>query len=278
LKRELAAADDLEIALYTGSDQASASRFPSSGWILGSVPDLSILVQSASVPPDVIEAAASQLVEGVSEAAGILEGMVSAHPAAIHKISEALHQEDGQQTRGMAMTILANAFVFHETLAGGKDRLAEVRSLEELRSDDGKLSKAEVLGEWRKILEINYWPIFDIARRILTVVPTVESMYLIERLAETAAKLLANHLMRSHDLTGAVFQRLIADRKFLAAFYTTPASAALLVGLALSPDKTPANTSWASADDVKKLRIADFACGTGTLARAGWGKLRIPAS
>ena len=37
--------------------------------------------------------------------------------------------------------------------------------------------------------------------------------------------------MRSHDLTGAVFQQLIVDRKFLAAYYTTPASAALVAML-----------------------------------------------
>ncbi|MSR58067.1 MAG: hypothetical protein EXS05_10375 [Planctomycetaceae bacterium] len=191
LKREIAKANDLDLALYTGSSPNVAVRFPESGWVHGGINDLSIFVQSASVPPDVIEAAAQQLVSGVSEAAGLLEHIAQTHPGAVKKISEALHQEDGPQTRGMAMTILANAFVFHETLAGGKDRLAEVRSLEELRSDDGKLSKAEMLGEWRKILDINYWPIFDIARRILTVVPSAESRNLIERLAETADKLLA---------------------------------------------------------------------------------------
>ena len=36
----------------------------------------------------------------------------------------------------------------------------------------------------------------------------------------------------AHDLTGRIFQRLIADRKYLATFYTLPASAALLARLA----------------------------------------------
>ena len=79
--------------------------------------------------------------------------------------------------------------------------------------------------------------------------------------------------MRSHDLTGAVFQRLIADRKFLAAYYTTPAAAALLVGLAITPDRPPAGGSWANADDVKTLRIADFACGTGTLLSTAYQRV-----
>ncbi len=77
-------------------------------------------------------------------------------------------------------------------------------------------------------------------------------------------------MMRSHDLTGAVFQRLIADRKFLAAYYTNPASAALLVGLAIDADKTPGNGLWSKDTDLTGLRIADFACGTGTLLSAAY--------
>src|SRR5205807_9888795 len=108
--------------------------------------------------------------------------------------------------------------------------------------------------EWSKILQVNYWPIFDISRRILEHIPVQESKSLIERLAETADRLLENRLMRSHDLTGAVFQRMIVDRKFLAAYYTTPASAALLLGLAITPERLPAGGAWASAEDVKTDR------------------------
>jgi hypothetical protein len=260
------------MALYTGTDPSKYSRWPCSGWIHGTVSDLSILTQSASIPPDIIDEAANQLVDGVSEAAGLLEEMAKSHPGSIHKISQELRQEDCDQTRRMAATILANAFVFQETLAGGPGELAGVNSLEQLRGNPG-LSKSLVLMEWRKILKVNYWPIFDIARRILEVIPAEESKVLIETLATTAVKLLQNRLMRSHDLTGAVFQRLIADRKFLAAYYTTPASAALLVGLAITPDQPPKNGLWSNSDDVKALRIADFACGTGTLLSTAYQRV-----
>jgi hypothetical protein len=188
---------------------------------------------------------------------------------AVHKISKELFQEDGEQTRRMATTILANGFVFHESLAG---KLRGVNSIDELRGKK-KLNKATILAEWQKILVVNYWPIFDIARRILEHIPVQESKALIDRLAETADRLLENRLMRSHDLTGAVFQRMIVDRKFLAAFYTTPASAALLIGFAIVPERTPAGNSWANPDDVKSLRIADFACGTGTLLTTAYSRV-----
>ena len=273
LRSELEDATDIEMALYTGSDPSAYSRWPRSGWILGGVSNLSILVQYASVPPEVIKKAADQLVTGVSEAAGLLKEMLEGHPGAIHKIGEELRQEDSDQTRGMAATILANAFVFQENLAGGPDELATVNSLEQLRGSNSGLTKSAVLAEWRKILEVNYWPIFDIARRILEVIPTAESQLLIEGLAGTADKLLQAQLMRSHDLTGVVFQRLIADRKFLAAYYTTPGAAALLVGLAITPDTLPEGRSWSSAGDVKELRIADFACGTGTLLSTAYQRI-----
>lgn len=144
LGSELENADDLEMALYTGSSRTEYSRWPRSGWISGSVSDLSVLVQSASVPPAVIDEAADQLVSGVSDVAGLLDEMAGSHPGAIHKISEELRQEDSDQTRRMAATILASAFVFQESLAGGLGELESINSLEELRGS-GSLGKAAIL-------------------------------------------------------------------------------------------------------------------------------------
>lgn len=273
LKHEVATASDFEMALYTGESSTNFQRWPQSGWLRGNVVDLSILVQSASVPPAVIAAAAERLVSGVSEAAALLNEIGSTHPAAMQVIGQELRQQDGEQTRRMATTILANAFVFHESLARGPGELGEVQTLDELRGKSSGLTKSAVLKEWRKILTVNYWPIFDIARRILEVITADNADALIERLATTADELIENRLMRSHDLTGSVFQRLIADRKFLAAFYTHPASAALLVGLAIRPERTPANGLWARAEDIANLRVADFACGTGTLLSTAYRRI-----
>ena len=273
LMAEISNASDIEMALFTGENAESCARWPRSGWVRGTPVDLSILIQSASVPPAVVEEAANKLVEGVSEAASLLPDMAITHPGAVKRICEELRQQDGEQTRRMATTILANALVFHETLARGEGDLYYVRTLDELRGRRGGISKSDVLEDWQRILEVNYWPIFDIARRILEVIPVDTAKPLLDGLMVTAGELVANHMMRSHDLTGAVFQRLIADRKFLAAYYTNPASAALLAGLAIDDDKTPANGSWSRIDDVTRLRIGDFACGTGTLLSAAYRRI-----
>ena len=273
LKKAISAVSDFEMVLYSGESQEKYLRFPSGGWLEGNITDLSLLIQSASLPQTIIDEAANKLVSGVSEAAAILNEMATTHPGAIRKICEELRQQDGEQTLRMAMTILANALVFHESLSRGNGDLGNVRTLDEFKIGKNGINKAAVLNDWQIILSVNYWPIFDIARRILEVIPADVAKALLERLIDTASELVSNNLMRSHDLTGAVFQRLIADRKFLAAFYTHPASAALLVGLAISSEKTPASGKWGKENDVINLRIADFACGTGTLLSTAYHRI-----
>lgn len=273
LTKQIESATDLEFALFSVKNDVEHTRLPENGWLSGNIFDLSLLVQAATIPPFLIDEAANLLEIGVNQAAGLLEEYSKSHPGSIQRIADELHQQDSIQTRRMATAILANAFMFHENLAGGPGDLAEVRRLDELRRPLYGFSKPEVIDEWEKILAVNYWPIFDIAKRILAIIPTIGCAEFIGQLARTAQALVARNLMRSHDLTGIVFQRLIADRKFLAAFYTTPASAALLTGLAINPENMLANGEWSNADKVKALRIADFACGTGTLLSTAYQRI-----
>lgn len=272
LANDIASAHDLEFALFTGDNFDGATRWPRYGWMKGTISDLSILAQAATVPPTIVEAAADKLMIGVQQAAGQLAGIEAKFPAALDRIARALCQEDSEQTRRMATTILANAFMFHENLAHGPGGLATIRNLDELRGA-GQLTRSHILSEWRAILKVNYWPIFDIACNIFEVIPADLAKGLADTLAETAAQLVENSLTRSHDLTGAVFQKLIVDRKFLAAYYTTPASAALMVGLALECAETPSGKSWTDRPAVEGLKIGDFACGTGTLLSTAYTRL-----
>ena len=274
LSKEIANNVNFEFCLFTGESTTNCQRWPSSGWLTGRAEDISLVVQAAAVPPPVIEAAANCLVEGVSEAASILSEVKTTNPKAVDQIAAALHQEDDDdgQTLRMACTILANAFVFHETLAGGTGDLGSVSNFAQLRNAK-KLTRDGTLEEWEQILKVNYWPIFDVAKRIMAAIPPAGAKQLIEILAKTADKLLENRLMRSHDLTGAVFQRLIADRKFLAAYYTTPASAAFLAGLTIRTEKAPGGGAWGNASTLGSIKVGDFACGTGTLLSAAYQRL-----
>jgi hypothetical protein len=255
----------LEFTCFTGRSPTDAVRWPQAGWISGSMADLCLVCQSMTIPPPIVDDASNRLVQGVSDAAGILTDLAQEYRTALDAIAALLHQEERIQTRRMAMTIIANAFVFHASLVGHGGPLAEIRSVHQIRAAEGRLSRDALLQEWRKILLINYWPIFDIARQVVEFLPAPTVAEILDGLARTADSVLESGLTQSHDLVGAIFQRLIADRKFLAAFYTRPASAALLAGLAISPARTPHGEEWGDPANMTRLRVADFACGTGTL-------------
>ena len=69
-----------------------------------------------------------------------------------------------------------------------------------------------------------------------------------------------------HDLMGRVYHRLLADKKYLGTYYTKIPPANLLLKLALDYENFP--VAWHDLDQISQLRIADLACGTGTLLMA----------
>ncbi len=169
---------------------------------------------------------------------------------------------DVSQTRRMACAIIANAMVFHQRIAGMHQK---VKTLRLVSGPNVANPQGETLTAWEDILKINYWPIFAIAKDILEQLPGDVATSILRELLQTAQEVEATGVDNAHDLTGRIFQRLIADRKYLATFYTLPASAALLARLAVSKME---NKDWSDSEAIGKLRIADFACGTGALLSA----------
>ena len=239
-------------------------RWPESGWLTGGIDDLAGLIEQTALSERRIAEGMRILEEGVSQAAARLRSdLEEDRPAVLETIAEALHQEDGEQTSRMAMAIVANALTVHTAIAG----TFEIETLDELRDSQGRLSKSKVLRTWRHILDdINYWPIFRIASDVLLPIPNGTAHAVLGQLHEVAAELDGIGVTSTQDLAGQMFGRLIADRKFLATFYTLPSSAALLAELAVSR----LDVDWSDPEAVKALRIADLACGTGVLLSAAY--------
>ena len=235
-------------------------RFPESGWLDGSAEDLADLVRLVSVPQRAVDEAADALEEGIDRAAAILGQLAESRPEVVTSIAGLLGMSEVLQTYRLAGAIVANAMVFHERLAG----LHGVKPLSQLCSTSVANPKSNILDAWTQILQINYWPIFSIARDIVEQVPAAEAAQLLTNLRSTVEDVAATGANQAHDLTGRIFQRLIADRKYLATFYTLPASAALLARLAVSK----MDVDWSDAEAIGNLRIGDFACGTGALLSA----------
>ncbi len=244
-----------------------AHRFPESGWLEGSVEDVADAARLVSVPQKAVDRATDLLQEGIDGAARLLDEVGSLRPAVTASIARLLGMSDVEQTRRMACAIIANALVFHERIAGMH---TEVKSLAMVCGDGVDNPKGETLAAWGDILDINYWAIFAVARDVLGQLPAGDAAAILNRLRDTAESVNATGVENAHDLTGGIFQKLIADRKYLATFYTLPASAALLARLAVAKME---GVDWSDAGAVGGLRIGDFACGTGALLAAVYDQI-----
>lgn len=270
-----------DYALYAAEEDRSASRFPDSGWISGDIAELSLLLHRSSMPAWRVDALADSLERGVIRASGRFDASHGQGSALGMEIAEILGQSDDDegQTRRMAMTVVVDALVFHAALSKAEMEVPTtpkrtVRGPTQFR-EHGTFLPSQILDEWDLILRVNYWPIFHTSRAIVRSLPTGLAADLLKLLWETAERLIAGGVTTSHDLTGAVFQRLIADRKFLATFYTRPAAASLLSALALPQRQPLKGVDWGDAERLAELRFGDFACGTGTLLSTAYQRLGL---
>ena len=230
-------------------------RWPSGQeWLEGGIDDLADAIEYLSLSErqlargtEVLERVVSQVAHRLAQRAG---------DTALEKIARTLHQEPGEQTRRMAAAIWVSAFVFHAAI----DRRGEFPSLPTQKPAD----IIAIQRAWEEILEVNYYPIFGIARDVMDHVPRVTASWVMDLVVDAISELMKLGATTYHDLTGRMFQTLIADRKFLATFYTLPPSACLLAELAV--DRL--NVDWTDRAAIEKLSVADFACGTGALLSA----------
>lgn len=105
------------------------------------------------------------------------------------------------------------------------------------------------------ILNINYELIFDSVKQLTGVFPSLESSF--SQLLDLASEISSRRALLRKDLGGKIYHKVVgawALRKGLATFYTQITSAYLLLYLA----------------QPKLGKIADFACGSGTLLVAAY--------
>ncbi|MBI1956116.1 MAG: hypothetical protein HYS38_06950 [Acidobacteria bacterium] len=159
--------------------------------------------------------------------------------------------------------IIVNALIFQEVLSQNN---ARVSSLQALRIPVGLVG--EMRRQWEFILnQINYYPIFYTAEKLLECLAADQEINRsLRNLLETALIIVGWRASLRHDLAGRIYHRLLEEAKYLGAYYTSIPSAALLLKLALQPDRY--SVDWSSPEAITRLRIADLACGTGTLLMA----------
>lgn len=178
-------------------------------------------------------------------------------------MTERLTSKQRKAVSQIAGLTILNAMVFQEVLSRQETRVKPLHAL--ARDEDVAAALAR---QWQLILtEIDFVPIFSVARELVLALPAEAQIEDALRTAAASARVIvANRAALRHDLMGRVYHRLLADAKYLGTYYTSIPAATLLLRLALERGRW--GTDWTDVDSVADIRIGDLACGTGTLLMA----------
>ena len=250
----------------TATNALDPIRFPEVGWIDGTVDDLAGFCERIALNEHLLDSAVSLLENTINSVASKLRDALEPNrKAVLEEIAGALHQADDLQTTRMGVAIVANALLFQSAIAGTSHPEYNY-VIYGPRPDN---SRFDIVSTWNKILEIDYKPIFSIARDVLNAIPDSEAKQAIRSLSEMSSELSRYGVTSTGDMAGQMFGKLITDRKFLATFYTLPASAHLLSEIAVSR----LSVDWSDRECVSGLKVADLACGTGSLLTAAYQRV-----
>ncbi len=198
---------NLSYCVFTEETRNTFTRFPESGWLEGSVEDVADMVRLTSVPQRAVNEAADTLEQGIERAAKHLDTVNETRPRITAAIAKRLGMRNVPQARRMACAIIANAMVFHGRFAGMHK---EVKPLTQVCGVGVPNPVERTLEAWDEILKINYWSIFAIAKDVLSQMDAMEGAWVLRVLRDTAQSVNATGVDNAHDLTGRIFQRLIA--------------------------------------------------------------------
>ena len=189
---------------------------------------------------------------------------LNTHARVARLVAEVVAETDNEQEREagkrIGCLVLFNALAFHRRLALVRD---DIPAVEEVAAEGAKPLQAA----WEEICtDIDYVPVFEVAREILRVLAYGDPEHqqpVLRPLLEAVHK--TRHL-EGHDLSGRLFHTLLSDAKFSGAYYTSVPAAAMLAHLVF--DGWPKNVDWSDHEFPASLNVADLACGTGTLLMA----------
>ncbi|HEX2556501.1 MAG TPA: hypothetical protein VHL98_22615 [Microvirga sp.] len=226
--------------------------------------------QEALVEDDIVEQTAASLAMRLEAVAGLWSGQ----PGACDRLSRLLGitipddeapatARDRRETAAkISALVLANAYIFQEQLNPTDERVVSLRELA-VERDLLRATSERWTWIWQNI---NYVAVFQLGARVLEQLPSNQNtLTALRALLAEAAQICARQAALRHDLMGRIYHRLLHDAKYLGTFYTAVPSATLLLQLAFALDWPQ---DFGSPRELASFKVADLACGTGTLLMA----------
>ena len=170
----------------------------------------------------------------------------------------------------VSVLLLMNAALLHarlEDAGGGAAALVPV----------GSLGEVETAGEpvaifreaWTAVLRYDYEPVFQPALEILEALARADASGGVNQAVRSIASWVKEnagiYASMGMEYAGELFSRVLGNQASDGAFFTRQTAARLLAELALD---AVGETAWADRKTWRRLRMADLACGSGTLLNA----------
>lgn len=184
------------------------------------------------------------------------------------KSKKKVNDSSNQDLLSIAFFILLDALIFHEALS------SIVPKIDSLNKADSQYQNF-LIEQWGKVLEIDYYPIFNIALIILKDLPaspTTENI--LKKLIKLALQIVSSGVLLKHDFMGRIYHKLLLNTtsKYYATYYTSIPAAIILSNLLLKTEKE--EWDFSNLEKISDFRIIDPACGSGTLLSASYSVLR----
>ena len=241
------------------------NRFPIAGYLQGAAKDLASFIQKVAVPKSAIEDVAGRVATKVEFASDALMSGIT--ETECKKIIARVHQHTKLPSFRTVAVLWLDAMLVQSHL--------QIREAEGISASASRMDHRPSLyiEAWRRILEENWYSIFEPAIDVLDEIAqrstpsTVTALILLKEAVELIE---AAKIGEYTNIPAELFPKISTDRKTAAAFYTMPATAEFLANLLIGEN----DHNWDSPALFKKLKVADFACGTGSLVRATYHRIK----
>lgn len=226
--------------------------------------------QEGLVRDDIVEQTAKSLSDRLEGVAKLWMG----HEGACDRLSSILGitppngegrdkaEERRETSAKVAALVLANALIFQEQLANTDGRISPLRKLEKEKDVVSGAAK-----HWKWIWQnVNYIPIFQLGERVLNELQVDQNTIIAVRaVLKEAINICSQQTALRHDLMGRIYHWLLHHAKHLGTYYTSVSAATLLLKLTLAAKW---KQDFGDPVELAEFKVADLACGTGTLLMA----------
>lgn len=262
-RKRLEQEEEFWCALYR-EKETNPFRFPEEGWITTNARELASDLWAVGLSEERIEKLSEEVAKRLTEAADRLTGRGSRSGSLPQRIATKMDQQGVLQGLRTAAVMWLNAMMMHEAIDRARTDIG-LMSPGDTMNADGTPDPQKTVNAWKQVLTVNWEAVFVPALEALEMASQNayhETTRALEKVLEAKQAIDGAKVGSTLNVGAELLPRLSENRRETAAYYTRPVIAELVAGLGVGRGLEPSD------------RLADTACGTGTILRAVYRRLR----